>query len=195
VRWAAIRESTTSLKTLAQPILSELAQATGETAHLSLLENKRLETLIYCESSAHSARVVMSDADYLPLHATASGHAVLSASSEEFVDEILASELPNYTGATLTSPASVRTKIITDRRAMISKTMGTFDGDVAGTAAPIFGPAEEVIGAIAIAGLASRITADLDYKICQVLPQAARDISRQCGGRIPKIVEQAWHHG
>ena len=78
LRLASLREAAVPTREAAMPVLRALAEATGETAHLSHLVAGRLQTLAFAYSARTGVRVMMEDADFLPFHATASGAAVLA---------------------------------------------------------------------------------------------------------------------
>ena len=73
LRLAALREAQVPTRTAAMPVLQALADATGETAHLSILEAGSLRSLARAYSAAHATRVTLEDVSLLPFHATASG--------------------------------------------------------------------------------------------------------------------------
>ena len=69
---AQTREVTVPRKAGAEAALMELAEATGETSHVSVLSGTTVYALTSCESPRHSTRAII-DIQTFPLHATASG--------------------------------------------------------------------------------------------------------------------------
>ena len=62
---------------------------------------------------------------------------------------------------------------------------GTFDPEVYGIAAPIFGPDEYAVGAVAVATPFSRMTPDLRERIARATVMAGLRGSAIEGGRVP----------
>ncbi|MCX8507707.1 MAG: helix-turn-helix domain-containing protein, partial [Rhodobacteraceae bacterium] len=61
LRLAALREAHVPTRDAAMPVLQTLADATGETAHLSLLIGHKLKAIALAYSNAHATRVMMED--------------------------------------------------------------------------------------------------------------------------------------
>jgi len=102
LRLAALREAAVPTRDLAAGVLTDLANATDETTHLSLLQGNILSTNGYAYSPRHGTRVTMDDADILTLHNTSSGLAVLAYSDAAFVDDALSRPLEKRTADTET---------------------------------------------------------------------------------------------
>lgn len=192
LRLAALRESAVPTRDAAMPVLRALADATGETAHLSLREGDKLVTIGFAYSNVHGTRVAMEDADILPWHATSSGHAVLAYLSDAQREALLAQPLPARTAATPTDPAALRAAIAAIRAAGIAETKGTFEPDVQSVAVPLFGREGRVTGALGIVAPAARMTADLRHRIVKETTRAAAEIVDLWGGMVPPEVARAW---
>ena len=68
---AQTREATVPRKQAVMEPLAALAQATGETSHVTVLSGTTVYPLADCESNQHSTRAIL-DVPSFPLHATAS---------------------------------------------------------------------------------------------------------------------------
>lgn len=185
LHYAALREAAVPLVSVAQGVLEKLSAATGETAHLTLLQGTQLSAVAYAYSPAHATKVTMDDADVLPLHATSSGYAVLAFSPEAFVEEILAAPLPARTSQTQTDPAALRRQLAQVRAQGLSETIGTFEADAHSHAAPIFDASAQPIGAISVAAPTNRVTPQTQPLIRQALALSAADLTRRLGGFVP----------
>jgi DNA-binding IclR family transcriptional regulator len=174
LRLAALREATVPTRDAAMPILRRLADATGETAHLSHLVAGRLQTLAFAYASRPGVKVMMEDADILPFHATASGAAVLAQMADP---EALISAAPD--------PATLRARIATTRARGIAETLSTFEKDVHSLAVPLFDATGTCTGALAVATAAPRMTPALHSLITTELTAAARDITALWAGQPP----------
>lgn len=184
LRLAALRESAVPTREAAMPVLRRLAEATGETAHLSHLVAGRLQTLAFAYSARHGMKVTMEDADFLPFHATASGAAVLAFLPEAETARLLAA---------CPDPEAVRARIAACRNRGWAETLSTFEKDVQGTAVPLFDATGACIGALAVAAAVPRITPDLHATITAELTRAAAEIIGLWGGKVPDPLASLWH--
>lgn len=192
LRLAALRESAVPTRDAAMPVLRALADATGETAHLSLREGDKLVTIGFAYSNIHGTRVAMEDADILPWHATSSGHAVLAYLPDADREALLAQPLPARTSATPTDPIMLRAAIAAIRTTGTAETKGTFEPDVQSVAVPLFGREGRVTGALGIVAPAARMTPDLRKRILSETTKAATEIVDLWGGMVPPEVARAW---
>ncbi len=192
LRLAALREAAVPTREAALPVLTRMAEATGETAHLSHLVAGRLTTRAFVYSRAHATKVMMEDADILPFHATASGLSVLAFLPDALRDSILRHPLAQYAQRTPTDPAEVLAQLDGVRRAGLAEVASAFEADVHGIAAPLFGPVGDVIGATAIATPASRMTPVLHARISREVARGAAEITAAWGGRAPDEVAGRW---
>lgn len=174
LRLSALREATVPRRDAAMPILRRLAEATGETAHLSQLVAGRLQTLAYAYASRPGVKVMMEDADILPFHATASGAAVLA-------------HLPDAEAriAAAPDPNALQTRIATARAKGYAETLSTFEKDVHSLAVPLFDATGTCSGALAVAAAAPRMTPDLHATITRELTLAGAEITHLWGGQPP----------
>lgn len=189
LRLAHMREITLPRRAGLRVALPRLAEATGETAHASLLDTSGLTTLAHHESPQHSARVVLHE-PRLPLHATASGIAALAFGAADLMTRALAT-MPAYTETTARSPEDLQAAVDRARAAGIAISDQTFETGVTGFGAPLF-DSTGLAGAVAVAAVSSRVTPGLRKTITTELSRAARDISVNWGGEIPPALTAAW---
>ena len=192
LRLAALREALVPTRTAALPVLQALADATGETAHLSILEGGSLRSLARAYSAAHATRVTLEDVSILPFHATASGLAVLAFQDEAARAAVLAAPLPRLTPQTETDPATLRQRLEAVRRAGIASGTGGFDAEVESLAVPLFDALGRCSGGLAVAAMASRMTPAQQALIRAELIRAGRAITTLWGGTPPAAVSLAW---
>jgi IclR family transcriptional regulator, KDG regulon repressor len=190
LRLAHLREITMPRRAGVRLALPQLADATQETAHASILHGAQLTTLAHHESSAHSTRVVLHDA-VLPLHATGSGLAVLG-----FADEALRRDarrrMAKFTDFTPSDAATLDAVIAETTRTGFGVSHQGYELGVHGVAAPLFDDTDRVAGAVAVASVASRVTPVLERTIRRELIDAARKITASWGGAVPAELDQAW---
>lgn len=189
LRLAALREAAVPMQAAARPELDRLAEATGETAHLSMLVGGRLRALAFAYSARHVTRVMMSDADELPFHATASGVAVLGAMPAAARDAVLAGPLPALTPLTETDPAGIRARAAAARAEGHAESLGGLQADVHSLAVPLFGAEGTCLGALAVAAPVGRMD---PARVLPLLMQAAARITTQWGGQPPADIAARW---
>ncbi|HQY43271.1 MAG TPA: IclR family transcriptional regulator [Paracoccaceae bacterium] len=192
LRLAALREAAVPTRDATLPLLQTLARNTGETAHLSQIVAGELRTVSYAYSPAHAMKVMMEDADILPLHATSSGLAVLAHLPSETIQAILSGPLAAVTEKTMTDAASIHRALDQIRATGVAESAGGFEPDVDSLAVPLFDAFGQVSGALAVAAPAARMSADLTLKVRRALTEAAAETTRLLGGAVPPELAQKW---
>lgn len=180
-RLAMLRERINPVAEELQSILVELVNSTGETAHASEYVNGQLLTTSIVETRIRGTRVYVDAAEPLPLHASGSGIAYLSALGEERVNHLLSGKLQKFTQLTETRKTRVVALVKEAAANGYAKNEGTFESDVIGLAAPVLGFDDESVGAVAVATPAARFTAKVERKIIGDVKRAAVKLSRLYG--------------
>ena len=194
LRLARVREASFPLLSFINPVLDRLAEEMEETAHATLAGETAMITIAVTEPK-RSTRVWVNPSQLLPFHAAASGMAYVAFAVPEVRDAILASEdLTRYTDTTVASASQLRTEIqrIQDRGFALAP--GTFEAESSGVAAPIFSQDGFAFGAVAIAGVASRMTEEQQMKAAKLVIGASIEISRAIGSEPHRNVVRAIDH-
>ena len=184
---AQTREATVPRKAGVQAPLSDLATATGETSHVTVLSGTAVYELMSCDSPKHGTRAII-DIQTFPLHATASGLCALAFGPEMLMDVAL-NELQPFTDTTATTSQDLDAIIKTVRNTGFGRADRSFENEVQGLSAPIFDQTGHFAGAISVASVAARFTPDLERIIKTHLVIAARQISNNWGGALPAHIE------
>jgi DNA-binding IclR family transcriptional regulator len=187
LRLAAVREAAFPVRRLLRPIVTDLAEAVGELAHATLLQGHMLSPVFHADPLRHGTQVSFDEAEKLPLHATASGLAVLAFAGAELTDRVLAQTLVAMTPKTITDPDTLRHLIAEVQRTGFSQLDSAFDKEVASQGAPLFGQGGQVIGAMAVAVPRVRATPQTLAGITPKLQAAARAATLSLGGRYPNF--------
>jgi len=190
LRWAAIREASVPRKASALGPLSVLAEATGELAHVTILDGTKLMNLANHDPARHGTRVVI-DVLEMPMNATASGHAVLAFAKPELLGQV-AGGFQSYTPGTITDEAALNAVLTLARETGFGISDQGFETGVIGIAAPVFDAAQLAIGAISVASVAGRMTAELEATIKTELIAASRFLTEQWGGCVPASLDLIW---
>ncbi len=187
---AQMREQTVPRKESAMPVLRKLAEITGETTHASVLSGTSVFALASCESTEHSIRVVI-DLNKFPLHATASGLAILAFGPSDLMN-VAVENLEAFTSETIKSQATLEATVQSVRETGFGRTIGSFEKEVSSLAVPVFDETRRLAGAISVACVATRFSPDLE-RLCQEnLVTASHDLTRRWGGTVPDEIEAIW---
>lgn len=141
---------------VARPEITDLAQKTGELANL-LVEEQGRGVYIYRESGHQAVKVDSYTGQYVHLHNTALGKAILAYTPREYVDRIIDEHgLPMTTEKTITDRDELYRNLKEIREQGIA-----FDNEerlrgLRCVAAPILKKNDQVEGAISVAGPTSR---------------------------------------
>ncbi|MGR3760388.1 IclR family transcriptional regulator [Roseobacteraceae bacterium NS-SX3] len=190
LRLAALREAAVPILSVSRRVLRDLSDETGETTHLSLVQGSQLNSLSHAYSPRHATKVMMEDAEVLTFHGTASGLAVLAFADSGFVNDVLAQPLTAHTPQTLTDPDAIRAQLSEVRTTGVAQSIGGFEAEVHSHAVPVFGPGQEVIGALAVAAPVSRVTDAQRNLIPAALRRAGLTLTHRIGGSAPAAYPQ-----
>lgn len=187
---AHTREATVPRKYSAQAAIAALSEATGETAHVTVLSGDVLYALASCESALHGARAVIDIATF-PLHATASGLCALAFGPAQLQDKAV-QDMVAFTPNTAKDAQELGKLVEAARNSGFGQSLGTFETDIQSISAPIFDETGAFAGAVSVASVSSRFTPALERTIKTGLITASRDITLAWGGTLPAAVEAAW---
>jgi IclR family transcriptional regulator, acetate operon repressor len=129
--------------------------------------------------------VIIDVGQKLPLHATASGLAYLSAAPPPVIEAALRKPLARFTDLTCTDPAAVADLITTARRDGYSQSDQLTEIGVHSVAAAILNPRGLPIGAVAIAMPSVRCTPQIMAQCGVLVRDAATEISARLYGTAP----------
>jgi DNA-binding IclR family transcriptional regulator len=166
--------SQSALSEAARPVVEELAESTGETVLLGVLDQS---SVIYVEKaeSRRSIRMVEAPGRRLPLHESATGLVLLAHASPAFRGRYLAG---------VADPASLREATDQIRMQGYAISVQDLDPDVTSASLPVNDPNGDPIAALTVAGPASRLTRSRVEEFLPRVLAGATSISKAMGGRI-----------
>jgi DNA-binding IclR family transcriptional regulator len=180
LRLARIRETSTPLEAITAPLLEELVELTGETAHFSLRSGMTISTVAFVESP-RSSRIHFVLGEEGSLHATASGIVCLAFSHAGTVEQVLGQGLEAHTEHTVTDKRRFRDMLATVAEQGYHINREMYEQDVCSIAAPVFDPSLHPLGAIAVAAPSSRFGEEAQDTIRTAVVEAAAKASRALG--------------
>jgi DNA-binding IclR family transcriptional regulator len=189
LRLAALGEvarQTTTLQRSARLSLARLAEHTGETANLTVLVGLEAVNV----EVADSPRPVMHVGwigRRLPVHATASGKALLAHAGDEIVTAVLARGLERFTPETITGDDALRAELAQVRARGYATVWAELEPDLAAVAAPVRDHRGEVVAAIAIGGPVSRCPRHQLDALASHVVEAGRELSAKMGYRAATV--------
>ncbi|TFH98700.1 IclR family transcriptional regulator [Micrococcus lylae] len=160
------------------PTLAELAEVTGETATLSARVGYRRLYVGQVESS-RLIRISVQVGLSLPLTVGASGQAMLAFLPEREIEWVLNRPVPAMSDRTETRPERIRGRLEHVREVGYARTDSERVAEAVSFAAPVFNSYKEVVGAVSVAALASRVEPDREAELGDDVVAASRELSRR----------------
>jgi DNA-binding IclR family transcriptional regulator len=172
---------------IARPYLRALAGEVGETAHLAVLRDGEVVSLVKAESK-QTLRTPITVGARTPAYCTSLGKAILAFSPPDRLAEFLKNrKLKAYTPNTITSLSRFKAELQTIRERGYAVDNEEREIGLRCIGAPVWNSSGEVIAAISIAGPAFRITEERIPQLSRAVMNTADRISSSLGYRKPKI--------
>ncbi|AFR49812.1 IclR family transcriptional regulator [Gordonia sp. KTR9] len=170
---------TTSLRELTRPTMKHLLEECGETVHLSLRDGRHMIAVEILETSS-PVRTHAQVGDRFPLHATASGIAVMASMNQAESSALLtgAPTLERLTANTPTSPDDVEARVEAARRQGYAVTDGTRHEGISAIAAAILDRTGQPVAALSISAPSHRLAVS-DHV---VVGESIKNAAAQCSG-------------
>lgn len=170
------------IRDVASPYLVNLMLHTGETAHLSILDEAEI---VYIDKVDSAQRLRLHSWVGLRMHAhcTAAGKSILAHLPERELQRVLKHGLPPRTLNTITSEKRLRRELneIRTRAYAIDDEEETKEIRCVGAA--VLGLNRTVIGAISVSGPTGRMSIDVAHQIAPAVVAAAQEVSSRLGYR------------
>lgn len=156
----------------AGPVLRPL----NETVQLGVLTGTDV-TFIACIDSTKPVRLVSYVGRTLPAHASATGKAILAFAPEHQLETVIAAGLPALTERTITDPEALRAELEQIRQLGYATESEESTANLSCLAAPVWGPAGAVIGAVTLCIPRATLPTNKLPEIRRAVLEAARCIS------------------
>ena len=175
-----VYEQSNTLISLARPILKDLAQNTGESATLFVIDGVDRLCLAR-EEGTHSIRFNILEGQRLPLHAGAGGKVLLAFGSPDLRKKVLKNFPKKLTRNTITDPKDFQREFESIRQQGFAFSSGERDAEVAALAAPIYNHEDQVCAALSVAGPINRFSPTHNAKNLKLLMASAERLSKMLG--------------
>jgi DNA-binding IclR family transcriptional regulator len=169
------------LPQVARPHLRRLVRETGETAHVGVLRNGEIISIVNVQST-QALRSPSTVGSRTPAHCTALGKSILAFSPPEVAASLLRKRtFKSYTPNTISTAARLREELDRTRRRGYSCDNEEWEKGLRCLSAPVWDNTSEVVGAVGIAGPIFRITQSRIPALSSAIVAAAARISASLG--------------
>ena len=190
LRLSAVRERTFPARRIVSQWTKVLAEEIGELVHASLIQGSTVSPLCFHDGAKGATRIHFSEAEILPMHATASGLAALAFGPSGLLEKITSAELQPYTKKTPTDPVSIEHMVEETRANGYAFSDQAYEDEVTSVAVPFYENRPTASGTIAVAIPNSRIsTTDIDA-VVRHLWRVSAAISDELGGALPPQLKE-----
>jgi len=180
-----------ALTNTAEPILEELANATGETSHFAVRSGQRIIIIARIEGGG-AFRFSEGIGVERPGHATAVGKMILATMEPDQLDRYLAENpLESYTPATITDPDRLREELKSVREAGLAFDDAEHHTEVRCAAVPVYDFRGGLAGALGISGPVWRLSLSVLQTKVPLLRSMADRLSAALGYRAPAPADAA----
>ena len=170
---------------IAEPVLRGLAEDSGETVHMAILEQNEIVYINKIESEMNAGGLKMSSrvGSRTPANSCAVGKVLLSYLSMDELDRLLqATGLSPRTPYTITDPTRLKEHLIAVRKQEYAIDDEENELGIRCVASPVFGDRGNAVSAISASGPAFRVTKRLIQEtLRKEVMKAASDISQLLG--------------
>jgi DNA-binding IclR family transcriptional regulator len=170
------------VRKVATPVLRQLAERSGETAHLAIIAGGRM-LLVEVADSPNPLRVASRPGSLVDPHCSATGKVLLAHLPQDRLDAMLAGlALTPRTPRTITDPAALVAELGKVRSLGFALDDEEYITGARCLAAPVRNAGGEVCAAIGITAAASRFTPQRTGEMAALVMEAAQQLSLLVGG-------------
>lgn len=181
IRIATVASHGITLRQKAGPLLCELTQRTGLTAHIAILENNEALLVAKVEPSGIMpvATWVGKRIDY---HCTSLGKALIAWRREEEINElVMERRMLRHNENTISSLARLKQELMRTRQAGYAVDDEEEELGMRCVGAPVLGLSGEVLAAVSISGTVEQIRTEDLPRMGALVQDAAHEMSRRLG--------------
>jgi len=164
------------------PVLQQLVQKTGRTAHIGVLEGNNFVYLHKVEPQ-QSIPAFSDTGLRTPCYCTAEGKAILAYQDEAFIDGVIQAGLYPFTKKTITDPDKLKQNLREIARQGYAITKGEYqkDGRLMAIAAPVYDYTGKVFASLSIIDEVKKVNDELEKYYISLVTKAAKEVSKRLG--------------
>ena len=180
VRLAGSTSAQLDLAKESQGICDRLAQQSGETTNLAILDGDRIINIV---EALGPAEITLRSwvGQNCPAHATSSGKALLADLSSEDLRERIADPLATFTDSTIATAADLAAELDRGREAGWASVCEELEVGLNAVAAPVRDSTGRVVAALSVSGPSYRLEPTRFELVAEMTVAAAAAISRRIG--------------
>ncbi|SFK04500.1 transcriptional regulator, IclR family [Halobacillus dabanensis] len=167
------------------PILQRLRDETGESAHLSIIEDTNVIYLQRLESPYNTPLETFLGKRN-PVYCTGAGQTILAYQSESEMDRVLACDMKAHTSYTITDTDRLKAKFAQIRKSGFTISDQEYEKDFFSISSPVYNKENSVIASMSIVGPVQRMKPAKDSLIDKVIT-AGRDLSKVIKQRLASV--------
>jgi len=168
------------LREAARPTMEWLARESRETIHLAVLDGPEVVYIDRIESTQPlQARSRLGGR--MPAYCVATGKAMAAHASRRFLGELVARGLRRYTPRTITDPGTLQKVLAAVARNGYAVTLGEYERDLGGVAAPIREYTGALVGGIGVVAPLTRLARGRYKVFVPLVIRAAAEVSARLG--------------
>lgn len=168
------------IRSIARPVMNELAEETQEIALLAVLAGASLIIIDRVEPQRQFLIIPKFDFS-ITLHSTAVGKVLLANAPEEVVEEFFEHGLAQFTPYTLTDKDELRRELARIREEGFAVGCNETIEGVTCIAVPIYDSGGKVAAALSVSSASSVLVAERHFGVIRTLKEKAAMISRRLG--------------
>lgn len=181
VRIATVAAHGITLRQKAGPLLCELTQRTGLTAHIAILENNEALLVAKVEPSG-SLPVATWIGKRIDYHCTSLGKALIAWRREEEIQRLVKERrMLRHNENTISTLARLKQELMRTRQAGYSIDDEEEEIGMRCIGAPVLGPSGEVEAAVSVSGTVQQIRTEDVARMGALVQEAAFEMSRRLG--------------
>jgi len=163
---------------VARPIIRDLAETTGETANLTILNN---EEVLIVDHAVGSSPIRVISPGSVPAYCNSTGRVLLAFSDDDVVNRILAKGMPSLTPRTETRKSRILEILREIRKSGFHTIIGEYLPELAGVSSPVFDRTEGCVAALSVSVPAFSLTDERAAELTGHVRKAAWRISTLMG--------------
>ncbi|MFQ6392299.1 IclR family transcriptional regulator [Nocardia sp. KC 131] len=180
VRLAGSTSAQVDLVGQSQGTCNELADASGETTNLAVLDGNRVINIV--EAMGPGSIALLSwVGKSCPLHATSSGKVLLADLVPSQMRKRVGAKLEMFTENTITKVADLAAELVEVRKNGWASVREELEIGLNAVAAPVYDGGGVVVAALSVSGPAYRLGPDRFAEVAELTVASAADISRRLG--------------